>query len=315
MSVARLVPERQRRSQRTMVRDASVDPVVCRCGFTQHIACIHCDHCLTWQHAICYYSTELDEDLPRDHVCDDCSGLSTLKISPAVVGSEDDLVHTLGRLSVHTSTNQPYFSAKGVPTTNDLAHECNTLGPFGLPRDGDFFWGPADDDIASTMDRVTSGIRQVVYSLLNVGVSVPRMKKMLAREQELDLSRLLEATHGTTFQAKIMGLVSQPVRSGVKIARMFMGLISAVVIDLVFNLGRTRSKSVDEMLYHLLCRNVLEMSKSLDDPISSNADPQQTDNRSCAIFVGRLCSRCWRNRIANSRKWQRNRLMLLLTSF
>jgi hypothetical protein len=255
-----------------MVRDASLDPIVCRCGFTQHIACIHCEHCFTWQHAICYYSTEVDEDLPKEHVCDDCSGLNTLKISPSEVGAEDDLVFTLGRLSVHTSTNQPCFPPQGVRTTNDLAQERNTLGPFGLPRDGEFFWGPADDDITSTMERLTSGIRQVVYSLLNVGVSVPKMKKLLAGKEELDLSRLLEATHGTAFQAKIKGLASQPVRSGVKIARMFMGLISSIVIHLVFNPRRTRSQSVDEMLYHLLCRNVLEMSKSIYIPISSNVD-------------------------------------------
>lgn len=241
---------------------------MCRCGFTQHIACIHCDRCFTWQHAICYYNTEVDDELPKGHACDNCSGLNTFNISPSEVGSEEDLLHTLSRLSIHTNTNQPSSLSQGIPTTNDFAKYCHTLGPFGLPRDGDFFWGPAADDIASTMERFTSGIRQVVYSLLNVGVSVPRMKKILAQKEELDLGRLLEAAHGTRFQANIKGLVSQPVRSGVKIARMFLGLISAIFIDLVFNLRRTRPQSVDELLYPLLCRNVLQMSKSIEIPIS-----------------------------------------------
>ncbi|KEF50876.1 uncharacterized protein A1O9_13072 [Exophiala aquamarina CBS 119918] len=249
-------PKTLRRSQRSTVRDNSVDPILCRCGFTHHISCIHCDECFSWQHTICYYNTEVDEDLPEKHICDECTEVSVFKVSLNALDPENDLARAMNLLDLHIKANKsPTMQS---PLHSD--HENPALGPFAMPRDNEFFWGPADKEITAVLERSALDIQQVVYSLLSVGLCVPKVKKTLAQGSGLDLQGLLKADHGPLFRDRFNALISQPVRSGTKIARMLMGLLSAVLMNLIFKPRSTRPQSVTELLYEMLCRNVLQMN-------------------------------------------------------
>lgn len=206
----------------------------------------------------------MDEALPKKHVCDECTGLNVFKVSMNTIDPQENLNRALSRLDVHTKANavpSPPQSRDGLqPLESD--RETPILGPFAFPRDEEFFWGPADGDIVSTVERSISNKQQVVYSLLSVGVSVPKVKKMLAHDNGVDLPRLLLTHHGPMFRNRFTALISQPVRSGAKIARMVVALLSTVLMKLVFKPQATRPQSVTELLHQMLCKNVLDMSKS-----------------------------------------------------
>jgi hypothetical protein len=223
---------------------------MCRCGFTQEIACVCCDKCNTWQHILCYYDTEDGQDF-QTHLCDACKGsfpdnthekplssaLKELKIevqeprSPCLNGGEDDTV----------------------------------LGPFGFPGDENYFWGPEEPEIQRIMDTVLVNVRRVVYSLMSVGIDRRRTTPAILNDSHSGLGRLLEGALGSSYLNKLQQLLNEEEREGKVMGRMLTGLIMVLVCSKISATTGPKPHCTEALLLNALCHNILSKSQYLSD--------------------------------------------------
>ncbi|KIW12808.1 hypothetical protein PV08_07995 [Exophiala spinifera] len=250
----------QRKSERVGVRDDHTDPIVCRCGFSHHIACIHCDCCFTWQHTLCYYDTGVDDELPEKHMCDECLGVSTIQDD----GKESYLAWNLTKAVRALRLESPKIDSGNHSEEKTVLAESEPgsyiLGPFACPRDDDYFWGPINNDIRATMDDATSMTIEIAYSMLDTGLSIRRVNKTLGSDGGAALGNILEADRRRLCQNKLRTLMSQPTPKVGKIVRILAGLISEMVVNLTFYTSRSRAPSVDEIFHKLLLKKIMEQN-------------------------------------------------------
>ena len=237
-----------------MSADPNDFPVRCRCGSTHSIGgFIECDHCPTWQHTLCYYETDISEDLPKNHSCDHCTMSSTKTIGPRpevqsdvqddTKEYEESLSRMLARLQLHENGQSNGFRGKQSRARPKQRAQTRPGAQSLVADDADKLWGPDDEHVVVFMLQVCSLIRNAAHLLCSKELCwVPPTS---GAETE-DLVAVLQSMGYTAEQYfESLNASSAPRVSPVILCRALLG---AAIWKWIFKAEETKEDTIESVL-------------------------------------------------------------------
>lgn len=240
----RLADAQIRRSRRNASKRDG-DPTCCRCGFTHNILWVRCDKCPTWQHAYCYYNTEDAAQIPRVHVCDDCS-LDSKELSMQQMMGQLDIRSGILDENKVRQLLQRQLRSDETSTINQNNH----IERFGLSIEKDVMWGPEDEEISNHLLIIRSRLLYVANSLESELELSKETTTKIANPDTLDLIYTVLGQHDQEIWLRDEFL--DPAKHRPKRRQFLRAILAAAISKWVFGDedGHTRDSEDSILLFH-----------------------------------------------------------------
>lgn len=246
--------EQTRRSERLQQKAQPCESVRCRCGFTHHIASVFCKTCCTWQHTYCYYGTEDETKIPDCHRCDVCV---------ATAARDDSLTDDMGQLSITTSNARLYHNRRSLMAPCSNPSSDDRLGPFGLPKDAELFWGPKDSFIHEQLRSCSSILQRFVLPLVHSDADAEGIIQKL-QTAPVKLISLIENLQGADYIVTIRHVTTSKRNHKLSLGNMLLGLVTSIIVETSFGDRCQQLDSVETVILQSISRHIMFQSQLIE---------------------------------------------------